>query len=104
MTINEIAPLIRYLNSGMIILVVDLILRRLDFELTLQEYRKRPLQSLFLGLSLILISSLVSLFFQALLSAMGLPGMETPNLSIVLFFVYLFVIFIRFEKKRKRKR
>jgi len=98
MTVEEITLLFNYLNSGMIILIVNLALRRFGLEITLGEYKKNPWGSLILGLSLICISSLLGSILQQQLS-----GMQPPSLFIFLLLgVYPFVVYVKRRKKKKR--
>lgn len=64
MTINDLISFlstsIPYLNPGMIILVVDLALKKVGFEITPKEFKRKPWKNLILGLGLVLTSSFLS--------------------------------------------
>jgi hypothetical protein len=74
MTIAEVVPfllnLIPFLNTSTIVLAIDLGLTRLGLKITRREYKKRPMRSLVLGLSLIVASGFISLVIQRQLSGL----------------------------------
>lgn len=88
MTITDIISFLTnwlpYLNTGIIILVIGLGLEKLGFKITKKEYKRKPLESLLLGLALTILSSLISLFIQTQMS-----GFQPLIAFIVLLGMYL---------------
>lgn len=82
--ISFLLSLVPYLNAGTLTLIVNLGFERLGFKTTKREFKKKPLKSLFWGLCLILISSVVAIIIQTRLS-----GLEPFLALIVLFIIYL---------------
>jgi hypothetical protein len=76
--------LVPYLNAGIITLIIDLAFERLGFKIAKREFKKKPLSSLFWGLCLIFIGSLIALVIQTRLS-----GLEPFLFFVVLFAAYL---------------
>jgi len=88
MTVEEIVrfllSLVPYLNAGTITLIISIGLERLGFKITRREFKREPLKSLFWGLCLLFMSSLVAIAIQTRLS-----GLEPFLAFIVLFASYL---------------
>ena len=76
--------LVPYLNAGTFTLILSLGFERLGFRISRREFKRKPLQSLFWGLGLLLISSLVAVTLQS-----QLLGFEPLLAFFVLFAVYL---------------
>jgi hypothetical protein len=76
--------LVPYLNAGIVTLIIDLAFERLGFKIAKREFKRKPLSSLFWGLCLILIGSIVALIIQTRLS-----GFEPFIIFLVLFAAYL---------------
>jgi hypothetical protein len=68
--VSFVLSLVPFLNTGIIVLAIDLGLTRLGLKITRREYKKRPMRSLLLGLSLIVASGLISLVIQRQLSGL----------------------------------
>ncbi len=72
MSIEELAVLllglIPFLNTGLLIFTIDLVLGKLGFQITRKDYKRKPVKSLLFGLCLIVVSSLISLFIQSQMS------------------------------------
>jgi hypothetical protein len=90
MTVEEVIrfllSLIPYLNAGTITLIITIGLERFGFKITRREFKKEPLKSLFWGLCLLFLSSLIAIFIQTRLS-----GLEPFLVFIILFVAYLVV-------------
>ena len=90
MTLEEVIAfllsLVPYLNAGTITLTISIGLEKLGFKITRRDFKKAPVKSLFWGLCLIFLSSLVAIFVQTRLS-----GLEPFLVFIVLFVAYLVV-------------
>jgi hypothetical protein len=64
-TVSFAMNLVPLLNTGVIVLNINLALDRLGFKITKREYKRNPFHSLFLGLCLIFVSSLISILIQS---------------------------------------
>jgi len=73
-----------YLNTSIIILIIGLGLEKLGFKIARKEYKRKPFESLFWGLLLIVASSLVFLFIQTRMS-----GFQPFVAFILLLGIYL---------------
>lgn len=100
MTLTELIPFLisflPYINSGIVILIIDLILRSQGFEVTTREFKRKPWESLFWGLCLILISNFLYLLIQAWLSQITSAGV-----FLILIVVY-FIIVANMTTRRKK--
>ena len=76
--------LVPYLNAGTLTLILSLGFERLGFKISKREFKRKPMQSLFWGLGLLLISSLVAVTLQS-----QLVGFEPLLAFFILFAVYL---------------
>ncbi len=76
--------LVPYLNAGTITLIIDLAFERFGFRIAKREFKKKPFSSLFWGLCLIFIGSVVALVIQTRLS-----GFEPFLIFVALFVAYL---------------
>jgi hypothetical protein len=76
--------LVPFLNTGVLVLSINLALDRLGFKITKREYKRKPLRSLFLGLCLIFISSLISIIIQS----------ELAGYQPLMVFAFLLVAFL----------
>jgi hypothetical protein len=83
--VSFVFNLVPYLNTGVLVLSINLGLDRLGFKITKREYKRRPLHSLFLGLCLIFISGLIAVIIQSQLS--GLEPLAVFALLLVVFLV-----------------
>jgi len=81
--ISFLLSLVPYLNAGAMSLIINIGFERLGFKITKREFKRKPLESLFLGLSLVFISSIVAVIIQSELS-----GLEPFLVFIVLFIAY----------------
>lgn len=63
-----LVSLLPFLNAGLVILIIDLILRLGGIEISKRDFNRNPFTSLFLGLGLILISNLVYLIVEGIFS------------------------------------
>jgi len=81
---NLLLGLVPYLNAGTITLLIDLAFERLGFKIAKREFKRKPLKSLFWGLCLVFISSVVALIIQTRLS-----GVEPFLIFLILFATYL---------------
>jgi len=75
MSIEEIISffesLLPYLNTAVLSLVISLGFEIGGFKITKKVYKREPLKSLFLGLCIIVLSSLISLIIQTTLSGLA---------------------------------
>jgi len=76
--------LVPYLNAGTMTLIIDLAFERLGFKIAKREFKRKPLSSLFWGVCLVFISSIVALIIQTRLS-----GLEPFLIFLILFATYL---------------
>ena len=81
---NLLLGLVPYLNAGTITLIIDLAFERLGFKIAKREFKRKPLNSLFWGLCLVLIGSVVALIIQTRLS-----GLEPFLIFLILLAAYL---------------
>lgn len=79
-----VMSLVPYLNTGIITLITSLILDRVGFRITKREFRKQPVRNLFLGLGLVVVSSIIALIMQTELS-----GFQPMFAFIILFVSYI---------------
>ena len=86
-----------YVNTGMLILNINILLMRLNFEISLSEYRKKPIESLILGLFLVFLSSWLSSSAQTRLS-----GINQSLVFLILFVGYVLLASAKRKKKKKR--
>jgi hypothetical protein len=99
--ISFIVSLVPFLNAGLIILIIDLLLRCSGFEISKKEFTRHPIWSLLFGLGLILLSYLINLLVQGWLSQMQIS--QAP-FSLFLILIYFIIVFNMTEpSKRKRK-
>jgi len=88
MTVEEairfLLNLVPYLNTGTLTLILNLGFERFGFKITKREFKKDPVKSLFWGLCLVFISSVVAIIIETRLS-----GLEPLLVFIVLFIIYL---------------
>lgn len=82
--ISFLMNLFPYLNTGIIILIIGLGLEKLGFKITKKEYKRKPFENLFLGLLLIVVSSIISLLIQTQMS-----GFQPFVAFIILLGIYL---------------
>jgi hypothetical protein len=99
--ISLLVSLLPFLNAGLVILIIDLILRCRGFEISKKEFTRQPIQSLLLGLGLILISNVAYLLVQAWLSQM--PPAAFSFLLILIYFVIVFNMTSPSKRRRKHK-
>ena len=83
-TLKFLLSLVPYLNAGTMTLIIDLAFERLGFKIARREFKKKPLNSLFWGLCLVFISSIVALIIQT-----RLLGLEPFLIFLILFATYL---------------
>jgi hypothetical protein len=77
-----------FLNSGMILLILDIAFRRIHLEITLKNYREKPFQSLCTGLFLVALSSVLYNIARAWLS-----GVTMVAALLILLFIYFLAVF-----------
>ncbi len=82
--LSVVMSLIPYLNTGIVTLITSLVLDRVGFKITKKEFRKQPVRNLFLGLGLVIVSSIIALLIQTELS-----GFQPIFAFIVLFVSYI---------------
>ena len=82
--IKLLLSLVPYLNAGTMTLIIDLAFERLGFKIAKREFKRKPLSSLFWGVCLVFISSIVALIIQTRLS-----GLEPFLIFLILFATYL---------------
>jgi hypothetical protein len=82
--VKLLLSLVPYLNAGTMTLIIDLAFERLGFKIAKREFKRKPLSSLFRGLCLVFISSVVALIIQTRLS-----GLEPFLIFLILFATYL---------------
>lgn len=82
--ISFLTNLLPFLNTGIIILIIGLSLEKLGFKITRKEYKRKPFESLLMGLFLIVVSSLISLLIQTQMS-----GLQPLVAFIILLGIYL---------------
>jgi quinol-cytochrome oxidoreductase complex cytochrome b subunit len=88
--------LIPFLNAGLVILIIDLALRSKGFEVTAKEFQRKPLNSLFWALCLILISNVTYLIIQGTFS-------QAPPVvfSFFLLLIYFAIVLNMTPKKHR---
>lgn len=86
-----------YVNSGLIIIDINILLMRFDLRISLSEYRKKPIESLILGIVLVFLSSWLSSSAQTRLSRL-----DQGFVFLILFIGYILLVFVRRERKKKR--
>lgn len=82
--IDLLFALVPFLNAGTMTLIIDLTFERLGFKIAKREFKKKPLKSLFWGLCLVFVSSVVALIIQTRLS-----GLEPSLVFLILVVIYL---------------
>jgi len=82
--LSAVLSLIPYLDAGIVTLITSLILERVGFKITRKGFRKQPVRNLFLGLGLVVISSIIALVIQTELS-----GFQPIFAFIILFASYI---------------
>jgi len=82
--LSVILSLVPYLNMGIVTLITSLVLDRVGFKITKREFKKQPMRKLFLGLGLVLVSSIIALIIQTELS-----GFQPLFAFIILFVSYI---------------
>jgi len=82
--IKLLLSLVPFLNAGTMTLIIDLAFGRLGFKIAKREFKRKPLKSLFWGLCLVFISSIVALIIQTRLS-----GLEPFLIFLIPFATYL---------------
>lgn len=87
-----------YVNSGLIIIDINILLMRFDLRISLSEYRKKPIESLILGIFLVFLSSWLSSSAQTRLSRL-----DQGFVFLILFIGYILLVFVRRERKKKRQ-
>lgn len=102
MTLPEVisffVALLPFLNAGIMLLIVDLFLRRFGLEVATREFKRAPWKSLFLGLCLIFISNSLYLSIQGALSQITELGV-----FLVLLLAYGIIVTTISIKRRKRR-
>lgn len=86
--ISFLVNLLPYLNTGILVLIIRLGFEKLGLEITKKDYRRKPFESLLLGLLLIVISGLVSILIQTQLS----------GLQPLVAFIFLLGIYLAFTR------
>jgi len=86
-----------YVNSGLIILDINILLMRFDLRISLSEYKKKPSESLILGVFLVFLSSWLSSSAQTRLSEI-----DQGIVFLILFIGY--ILLVSTKRKRKKKR
>jgi quinol-cytochrome oxidoreductase complex cytochrome b subunit len=99
--ISFLVSLLPFLNAGLVILIIDLILRCYDVEISKKEFTRHPIPSLLLGLGLIFISNLTYLLVQAWLSQM--PPVAFFFFLMLIYFVIVFNMTSPSKRRRKHK-
>jgi hypothetical protein len=83
-TVSFAMNLVPLLNTGVLVLNINLVLDRLGFKIAKREYKRKPFRSLFIGLCLILVSSLISIIIQS----------ELAGYQPLMIFTFLLVVFL----------
>jgi hypothetical protein len=83
-TVSFAMNLVPLLNTGVLVLNINVALDRLGVKITKREYKRKPFRSLFLGLCLILVSSLISIIIQS----------ELAGYQPLMIFAFLLVVFL----------
>lgn len=88
-----------YVNSGLIIIDIDIniLLMRFDLRISLSEYRKKPIESLILGVFLVFLSSWLSSSAQTRFSRL-----DQGVVFLILLIGYILLVFTKRERKKKR--
>jgi hypothetical protein len=94
---SVLLSLVPFLNTGLIILIIDLTLRMAGLEISKKDFNRNPISSLVLGLGLILVSNLAYLLVQGLL-----PQTSPLVFCFFLILIYL-VIVVNMTPKKHRK-
>ena len=90
-----VGNMLPYVNSGLIILDMNMLLMRFDFRISLSEYRNKPIESLILFIFLIFVSGWLSSFAQTLLSRI-----DQGVVFLILFIGYVLLVPAKMERKR----
>jgi len=86
-----------YVNSGLIIIDINILLMRFDLRISLSEYRKKPIESLILGVFLVFLSSWLSSSAQTRFSRF-----DQGVVFLILLIGYILLVFTKRERKKKR--
>jgi CHASE2 domain-containing sensor protein len=89
--------LVPFLNAGLVILTIDLLLRMAGLEISKGDFSRSPLSNLVLGLGLILISNFAYLLVQGLF-----PQIPPLVFCFILILIY-FSIVLNMTPKKYRK-
>ena len=96
LAIEEVVPLVDmllpYLNSGIIVLVINLVFKRLGLELKGRKIKRRVLESLIWGLFLVFAGSYLSYFIQTHLSGF-------PPLAVFFILLLVYVVISQMQTK-----
>ncbi len=88
MTLNEVIRfllnLVLYLNAGTLTLIISLAFERLGIKITKNDFKRKPVKSLLLGLCLVFASGIVAIIIQTRLS-----GYEPLIAFLILFTAYV---------------
>ena len=87
-----------HVNSGLIILDMNMLLMRFDFRISLSEYRNKTIESLILFIFLIFVSGWLSSFAQTLLSRI-----DQGVVFLILFIGYVLLVPAKMERKRNAR-
>jgi hypothetical protein len=90
------ALLVPFLNSGMIIVIIDLVLRRMGVEIASREFKRRPWESLGLALGLIVVSNVLYLVVQEEFAVV-------PPLLVLVFLLAVYVVVVSSLPTRRRR-
>jgi dipeptide/tripeptide permease len=90
------AALVPFLNSGMIIVIIDLVLRRMGVEISSREFKRRPWESLALAFGLIAVSNVLYLVVQERFAVVH------PLLVLVLLLALYVVVVSSLPARRRR--
>lgn len=101
MDISEIlsflVALLPFVNAGLVILIIDLILRLRKIEISKRDFNRSPWISLFLGLGLVLISNLAYVIVQGVFSQIS------PLVFSFFLILTYFVIVVNMTPQKHRK-
>lgn len=99
--VSVLLSLVPFLNAGLIILIIDLSLRHYGFEISKKDFNRSPSTSLVIGLGLILISNLLYIIVQGLLSQILL---DSSLIIFALLIITYYVIVVNMTSSTKHRR
>jgi hypothetical protein len=98
--INFVLP---FVNSGMLILIVDLFFRSRGLEVTSREFHRKPLNSLFWALALIFLGNMANLILTLVIQS-ALSQSTPAGIFFLLFLSYITIVVNMTPKTYRRRK